>query len=103
VIGPNRRWLGGFVLAAALFPGSARAQELAQSFEDLRQTLKVGQRGAPANKGANDIAADRKKPTSRVRLLPLLSQAALSPTPLLGSFKGFASEVERLPRGAFGV
>jgi len=44
VIGPNRRWLGGFVLAAALFPGSARAQELARSFEDLRQTLKVGQR-----------------------------------------------------------
>jgi multidrug efflux pump subunit AcrA (membrane-fusion protein) len=44
VIGPNRRWLGGFVLAAALFPCSARAQALAQSFEDLRQTLKVGQR-----------------------------------------------------------
>jgi hypothetical protein len=44
VIGPNRRWLGGFVLTAALFPGSARAQALAQSFEDLRHTLKVGQR-----------------------------------------------------------
>jgi hypothetical protein len=151
VIGPNRRWLGGFVLAAALFPGSARAQELALSFEDLRQTLKVGQRvvvtdesgqkskgrvdelstssftvgprtfteatvteirlpaplwngaligeaidalttrggqitlcGASANKGVNDIAADRKTSPSRVRLLPLLSQAALSPTPLLG-------------------
>jgi hypothetical protein len=44
MIGPNRRRLGGFVLAVALFPGSARAQALAHSFEDLRQTLEVGQR-----------------------------------------------------------
>ena len=40
---PKRRWLGG-LLALALFPGSVRAQEPAESFDDLQHALKVGQR-----------------------------------------------------------
>ncbi len=40
---PNRRRLGGFVIAVALFPGAAGAQTLAHSFEELQQVLKVRQ------------------------------------------------------------
>ena len=42
MIMPKSRWLGG-LLALALFPGSVRAQALADSFDDLQQTLTVGQ------------------------------------------------------------
>src|SRR5688572_11047518 len=42
MIMPKSRWLGG-LLALALFPGSVRAQAPADSFDDLQQTLKVGQ------------------------------------------------------------
>jgi hypothetical protein len=37
------RWLGGFTVAVALFPGDARAQTVARSFEELQPILKVGQ------------------------------------------------------------
>ena len=39
---PNGR-LGGFVLAVALWPGSAGAQTAAHSFEEIQRLLKVGQ------------------------------------------------------------
>ena len=40
---PNRRRLGRFVFAVALFPGSAGAQTAAHSFEELQRMLKVRQ------------------------------------------------------------
>jgi hypothetical protein len=39
----TRRWLGGFTVAVALFPGDVRAQTVARSFEELQAILKVGQ------------------------------------------------------------
>ena len=43
MVSPNRRALGGVVIAAALFPGSAGAQALAHSFEELQQVLSMRQ------------------------------------------------------------
>ena len=40
---PNRRCLGGFVFAVALFPAGARAQAAADSFEELQRMSKVRQ------------------------------------------------------------
>ena len=39
----NRRCLGGFVFAVALFPASARAQAAADSFEELQRMSKMRQ------------------------------------------------------------
>jgi hypothetical protein len=43
MLNPNRRRLGGFVFAVALFPGSARAQATVHSLEELQRILKVRQ------------------------------------------------------------
>ena len=43
MLSPNRRRLGGFVIAVALFPGGVSAQTVAHSFEELQQVLKVRQ------------------------------------------------------------
>lgn len=43
MISPNRRRLGGLVLAVALVPNAASAQTVARSFDELQRTLKVGQ------------------------------------------------------------
>lgn len=41
MMSPNRRWLGGFVLAVVLLPSLARAQSMARSFEELQGILKA--------------------------------------------------------------
>ena len=43
MLSPNRRRLGGFVIAVALFPGGVSAQTVAHSFEELQRMLKVRQ------------------------------------------------------------
>ena len=43
MLSPNRRRLGGFVFALALFPASAGAQTAVHSFEELQRMLKVRQ------------------------------------------------------------
>jgi len=43
MISPNRRRLGGLVLAVALVPNAASAQTVGRSFDELQRTLKVGQ------------------------------------------------------------
>ena len=43
MLSPNRRRLGGFVFAVALFPGTAGAQTAVHSFEELQRMLKVRQ------------------------------------------------------------
>lgn len=43
MISPNRRRLGGLVLAVALVPNAASAQTVVRSFDELQRTLKVGQ------------------------------------------------------------
>lgn len=43
MISPNRRRLGGLVLAVAIVPNAASAQTVARSFDELQRTLKVGQ------------------------------------------------------------
>jgi hypothetical protein len=37
----NRRWLGGFAVAVALFPGGVHAQTTARSFDELQGILKA--------------------------------------------------------------
>jgi hypothetical protein len=81
----TRRWLGGFTVAVALFPGDVRAQTVARSFEELQPILQVGQ---------TVVVTDDSGRQTKGRLTDLSPSALVVSTPVKRTFaEGTVAEI----------